>query len=426
MGKALAALGGLVSATDALALIRQASPASVSEVVALADALGRVLAAPVRSPVALPSFDNAALDGYALPAGAFAAGSEFDVHGCQAAGDTQIAIAVHGKAREITTGACLPPGLATVLPVEQAHVLARAADGMALRIRSRAAVVHGQHVRRIGEDVMRGQDVLAAGAHVQASELMLLSALGVAGVTVACRPRVAVISTGRELVDAPTQALQPGQIRNANRPFLCARLQSAGAELVHADTVADEPQAWHSALQQAMSAQAAVVVSTGAVSMGRHDFVPAALRQYGALVLFHKVAIRPGKPLLLAQLPNGSLYFGLPGNPVACAVGLRFFVEPALRAMLGLAEETPQWMPLAAPLASRRPGLRHHLKARVTLDRNGRCSVTALAGQESFRLLPMVQANAWLVPPDNGDACEVGDLVQMFGLGHETPLLGGE
>ena len=425
MGKPLAAMGGPVSATDALALIQQASPAPVIEVVALGDALGRVLATPVHSPVALPAFDNAALDGYAVPAGAFAAGSEFDVHGCQAAGDTRIDSAVNGAAREITTGACLPPGLATVLPVEQVDVLARAADGMAVRIRSRVSVVHGQHVRRIGEDVRRGQEVLATGTRVQASQLMLLSVLGMAGVTVARRPRVAVISTGRELVDAPAQPLQPGQIRNANRPFLCARLEAAGADVVHADTVADAPEAWHSALERAMAVQADVVVSTGAVSMGRHDFVPAALRHYGALLLFHKVAIRPGKPLLLAQLPNGSLYFGLPGNPVACAVGLRFFVESALRAMLGLAEATPQWLPLAAPLAARKPGLRHHLKAQVTLDRNGRCSVTALAGQESFRLLPMVQANAWLVPPDSGDACDVGDLVQVFGLGHETPLFGG-
>lgn len=158
--------------------------------------------------------------------------------------------------------------------------------------------------------------------------------------------------------------------------------------------------------------------------MGRHDFVPDALTEQGAQVLFHKVAIRPGKPVLFARLPSGTLYFGLPGNPVACAVGFRFFVEAALRAMLGMPAESPCWLPLAASTRNHRPAFRHYLKGRVALDGGGRCVIAALPGQESFRILPLAQANAWLVLPEEQAYFQAGDLAQVYSLGHEQALIG--
>ena len=413
----------LISYAQALELILQASPAAVVERCAVSLALGRVLAAPVFSPQALPSFNNAALDGYALPAGDFPAGAEFLVEGRQAAGDDEIA-ASHQAAWEVTTGACMPRGLSTMVPMEQVEVVSRGPAGEAARIRLRVVARHAQHVRRVGEDVAAGQAVLDASSWLRAPQLMLLSALGVVGVTVARRPKVAVISTGHELVDDPAQPLRDGQIRNANRPYLCARVNAACAELVRADTVGDDVASWRAALSRGLDAGAEVIVSTGGVSMGRHDFVPDALAAQGARILFHKVAIRPGKPVLFARFPNGTLYFGLPGNPVACAVGFRFFVEAALRSMLGMAAESPCWLPLASATSNHRPAFRHYLKGRVALDGGGRCVVAALPGQESFRVLPLAQANAWLVLPEGQDACRAGDPAQVYSLGHEQPLIG--
>ncbi|HSR65213.1 MAG TPA: gephyrin-like molybdotransferase Glp [Xanthomonadaceae bacterium] len=403
------------------AILREARPLA-SESRPVAQALGRILAAGVASPDALPPFDNSAMDGFALRAGdaTLSAGRAFDVRGAQVAGDAQAdATADAGGAWEIMTGARLPEGFDTVVPVEQVEVLAQE-EGRPRRIRLAADAARGQHVRRRGEDVPLHVEVLPAGARVQPQQLMLLSALGVADVRVARRPKAAILTTGRELVDDPAQPLASGEIRNCNGPFLAARIAEAGAEVVCRRTVGDDPALFRAALAEALAAGAEVVVSTGAVSMGRHDFVPDTLRALGARQHFHKVRIRPGKPLLFARLAGGALYFGLPGNPVSCAVGLRFFVEPALRAMLGLAPERPLRVPLAEAFGKRAP-LRFHLKGRLDCDDTGRLRAHVLPGQESFRILPLAAGNAWIVIGEETDALAAGALVEVHGLGHLQP-----
>jgi molybdopterin molybdotransferase len=405
-----------------LRLILAACAPLPAQAVPVAAAMGRVLAVPVLAPGALPPFDNSAMDGYALGGGAeaLAAGSEWPIEGEgeQAAGDG-LARAQRG-AWEIMTGARLPEGLDRVIPVEQTERLEAPP-----RVRLLANVAAGENVRSAGSDVPAGETVLAAGTVLAPQHLMLLAALGVDRVTVAERPRVAVLCTGRELVDDPSLPLASGQIRNSNGPFLTARLPRAGAEVAHIETVGDEVDAFLAAFARARAAGARVVVSTGAVSMGRYDFVPEALQRLGAEAIFHKLAIRPGKPLLFARLPDGTLFFGLPGNPIAVAVGLRFFVEPALRTMLGLPHEVPWRVPLAADYA-KKPRLRFHLKARVALDAQGRLAAQLLPGQESYRIRPLADANAWVVVPLDASALPAGTLVDVCGLGHlESPDIGG-
>jgi len=234
------------------------------------------------------------------------------------------------------------------------------------------------------------------------------------------RPKVAVIATGKELVTEAAQALESGQIRDSNRPYLIGRLQAAGAEVVWQGTVGDDVAAFDAVLDDALAAGAKVLISTGAVSAGRYDFIPDALRARGARIVFHKVAIRPGKPLLFAVLPDGELYFGLPGNPVSAAVGQRFFVEPVLRRLLGLAAEPLLQLPLQADVR-KPPGLRFHARARVDVDAQGRLSARVLSGQESFRLKSMLQANAWVVLEGEGDLVAAGTPVRVQGWGHQDP-----
>ena len=390
-----------------------------AETVAVAAALDRVLASDVVSGEDLPPFDNTAMDGFALATGGreLASGDEFAVAGSRAAGDDEACYDA-GDACEIMTGASLPAGFDAVLPVEQATVLTRDADARPTRIRLDAAVLPGAHVRRRGQDVAAGTHVLAAGMRITPAARMLLAALGVANVAVRPQVPVALLTTGCELVDDPHQPLAPGQIRNSNGPYLSDRLDQAGAMVVHRETVLDDPAEFVTALARSLDAGAKVVVSTGAVSMGRHDFVPDALRALGAEIVFHKVAIRPGKPLLFARLPGGQLYFGLPGNPVSSAVGLRFFVEPALRALLGLAPERPLQLPLAAP-AHKKVGFRFLQKARVVVTGQGQLQVQLLAGQESFRIQPLLAANAWAVLDEDVAQLPAGTLVEVHGLdGH--------
>ncbi|MGN6320468.1 MAG: molybdopterin molybdotransferase MoeA [Dyella sp.] len=400
---------------DALRIVLAASSKAPVENVPISACIGRILAAPVISAADLPPFDNSAMDGFALRGHSIVpAGTELDIEGEQAAGDG-IAQARNG-AWEIMTGARLPDGLDRVIPVEQTERVS------STRVRLLANVEAGQNVRTAGSDVSFDENVLATGTMLQPQHVMLLAALGVPSVPVAERPRVAVLCTGRELVDDATQALAPGQIRNSNGPFLAARLPLAGAQVVHVETVGDDATAFEAALRRALDAGAKIIITSGAVSMGRYDFVPQALERIGAQTLFHKVAIRPGKPLLFAKLPGDVLLFGLPGNPIAVAVGLRFFVEPALRLMFGLPQETPLRVPLSKPY-SKKPRLRFHLKSRLHIDTQGRLAVEVLDGQESYRIRPLSEANAWAVVPADVDALLAGALVDVHGLGHlEFPL----
>ena len=393
-----------------------------AETVAVAAALDRVLAQDVVSSEDLPPFDNTAMDGFAVATGGreLAPGCEFAVAGSQAAGDGEARMDT--GACEIMTGASLPAGLDAVLPVEQATVLARDGSGRPTRIRLDAVVMPGAHVRRCGQDVAAGQCVLVAGTRITPAARMLLAALGVAEVAVRPKVPVALLMTGRELVDDPGQRLAPGQIRNSNGPYLSDRLDQAGGILIHRETVLDDPAVFLKALARSLAAGAVVVLSTGAVSMGRHDFVPDALRGFGAEIVFHKVAIRPGKPLLFARLPGGQLVFGLPGNPVSSAVGLRFFVEPALRALLGQAPEHPLYVPLAGP-AQKKTGLRYLQKARVALGEHAQLQVQLLAGQESFRIQPLLAANAWAVLDEDAEHLPAGTLVEVYGLDGEGIVL---
>lgn len=414
----------MIGYSDALAILLREAPAPT--LARAAPLIGQVLAQDVISKEALPPFDNSAMDGFALcvGAGGAQAGAELAVQGAQAAGDAA-AVAAGGDAWEIMTGARVPDGLDAVIPVEQVEVLARDQDGRPQRIRLSAEVPQGQHIRRCGEDVACGATVLPAGTRIEAAQAMLLAALGVAEVAVVQSPRVALINTGRELVDDPARALASGEIRNSNGPYLAQKIRDAGAACVFRDTVSDDAEAFLAALQGALDAGAQLVLSTGAVSMGRYDFIPDALRGLGATLHFHKVRIRPGKPLLFATLPGGQLFFGLPGNPVSSAVGMRFFVEPVLRRMLGLPVEAPLRLPLADGYRKRHP-LRFHLKGALVLDAQSRLHARILPGQESFKIAPMARSNAWIVLDEDGQDLAAGASVDVYGLGHlQSPTVQG-
>ncbi len=413
----------MISYRDALQQVLAACSPLPPEQVPLAQSLGRAFAQDIFAQANLPPFDNSAMDGFALAAGGrtLVAGLEFAVVGSQAAGDGRADSS--GDACEIMTGASLPAGLDAVVPVEQVQVLARDGDERPSRIRLLSDVLPRAHVRTRGQDVLAGDRVVRAGSRHDASSHMLLAALGVE--MLAMRPRVmaAVIATGRELVDDPRQPLAPGQIRNSNGPFLAARLDEAGAYVVHRDTLGDDADAFSAALKHALGAGAKLVLSTGAVSMGRHDFVPDALRALGATIVFHKVAIRPGKPVLLAKLLDGQLYFGLPGNPASTAVGMRFFVEPALRALLGQPPERALRLPSVGPV-QKKAGLQCFFKAHVGLDAAGRLQVRVLQGQESFRIRPLLAANAWAELDAASEGYSAGDKVEVYGLDGRGILLG--
>lgn len=381
-----------------------------AERVVLRDAVGRVLARDLASTVALPAFDNAAMDGVALASAHRPpiAGSEWQMAARIGAGEP--APDDDGVAWEIMTGAALPVRADAVVPVEDIERL----PPSRIRLRDDARV--GANIRRRGEDVQVGEPLMRGGTLIEPAHLMLMAGVGIDPVDVARRPRIAFLATGREIV-AAGEPLPPGGIHDATSPYLFAAATAAGAEMVSIVRVGDDVATFDAALDAALTDGVDLVLSTGAVSKGCYDFVPAALDARGAERLFHGVAMRPGKPVLAARLREGAMFVGLPGNPLSTAVGFRFVVEPLLRAWLGMAPEPVRWLPLANA-CRKRAGLYAAFHGTLRSDGEGRVQACVAEAQASFRLLPFSQSSVWITLPAELDHVEAGTLVQVHGHGH--------
>jgi molybdopterin molybdotransferase len=397
------------------------------ERVPLSTCVGRIAAMDVTGVAPIPSFDNSSMDGFAISAAATAQASaahplKLTVVGCVVAGDPAFReVSAPLEAVEIMTGAPLPGGALDAVAKVEDLTVTRDGSGRPLEIEVRRAYAHGENIRHRGADFSPGQVVVRAGTRLGPEQVLGLAAVGVTEIQVNRVPRVGLISTGKELVDASTAQLKPGMIRNATSPFLLAALPLFGAQAELAAKVPDEPQRFIDRLGELLDRPPAsrpdVILSTGAVSMGRHDFIPDALRKLGASIRFHRVAVQPGRPILVAEWSRrdgqpSPVFFGIPGNPISTAVGLRFFVTPFLRAVTGLAPERPVHLPLAKE-ATKTAGLRCFFKARAVLER-GRGEVTVLPGQASFMVSPLLEANAWAVLPEEPASVAAGTEVEVF------------
>jgi molybdopterin molybdotransferase len=409
----------VIAYLEALAIVREEGTrrATGEEEVPLGAAVGRVLARARAAGEAVPSFDNSGMDGYAVRAAELAGASAerpvtLPVRASLAAGDDPARQAGLGAggAVEIMTGAPLPAGVDAVVRLEDVEV-ARDAAGAAARVTFREPVERGRDVRPRGEDFREGDLVAAAGTPLRPEHVMALAGLGEAALPVRRRPRVAVIATGKEVLPHATRALPPGAIRNSTTPYLAAALPAFGAECVSVEAIGDDDAALGRALRAAAGRGADLVLTTGAVSAGRHDFVGAVLAGLDARVRFHGVAVRPGKPVLFATLPGGPAVLGLPGNPVASAASLRFLAAPFLRAALGLAPERPLRAVLAADV-KKPQGLRFFARARVEVGPGG-ATADVLCGQGSAIVSTTLRANAWAVLPEEGARQAAGTEVEV-------------
>jgi molybdopterin molybdotransferase len=329
---------------EALRLIFEHARTLGEEKVPLARAVDRVLASEIRAREALPPFDNSAMDGFALRAADIKDATpqhpvELAVLETVRAGETGRLVVKPGQAVRIMTGAPLPRGADSVVMQEMTEPGAHGTVKLAQATRS------GSHVRSRGEDVLAGTLLLDAGAMLRPYDIALLAAQGITEVPVVRQPRVAVLATGDELVDA-REALSPGKIRNSNGPALIAALSRWGVPAKDLGIAPDEPKSLKAVLAAAL-AKADVIVVSGGVSVGDFDCTKSVFAELGIREVFWKVAIKPGKPLLFGVLeaPGAApkLAFGLPGNPIAALVCLEEFVRPALETLQGYAPKHPSY-----------------------------------------------------------------------------------
>ena len=386
-------------------------PLETGEQVALRAALGRVLAADVRSPINVPGHDNSAMDGYALRSADLPAGRAVRL---------QIAATVHaghpatvplepGQCARIMTGGLMPAGCDSVLPQE---LVQQAGDGW-IEV-APGQIKPGANRRHAGEDLAAGALALKKGQIVRPAELGLLASLGITEVAVTRRPRVAFFSTGDELRPAG-QPLAAGCVYDSNRYTLFGMLSKLGCEAIDLGIVPDQPHALEAALRQAC-AHADVVITSGGMAAGAADHTRPVTAALGD-VRFWSLAMRPGRPLAFGKISadgHAALLFGLPGNPVAVMVSFYFFVREALLRLMGAAAAPPPLLRVASrDVLRKRPGRTEYQRGIVSPAGDGRQQVHLTGAQGSGILSSMSEANCIIILPEAQGDVAAGALVDV-------------
>jgi molybdopterin molybdotransferase len=376
-----------------------------TERIGLSRTHGRVLAQDLVAAMALPPFDNSAMDGYALRHADLADADVTGLHliGEQFAGRLlNLAIGV-GECVRITTGAPLPAGADTVAIKEAVPV-----DGT--RVFIGGELRPGAHVRRAGEEVRAGDLVLSRGDVMTPPRVAMASSLGQAQLEVSQRPTVAVFTTGDELIE-PGMPLQPGEIYNSNRELLMGLLRADGLEPTTWPTLPDNPKVIASMLLDAASSFD-VVITCGAVSAGEKDHIPALIQQHGR-VHFWKVRMKPGMPLLFGQLDRAQ-FLGLPGNPVSVLATYLTLGRTLLDGLQGRAEPRASWHARMASVFDKRNTRREFLRGRLLPDVDGTLRVAPHRADGSHRLAAAAQSDALIVLPEGERMFNAGDVVQVL------------
>lgn len=386
-----------------------AQPVEETETVELADGVGRVLAEDVAAPVDLPPFDASAMDGYAVCSAGLGNGPKrWRVVDESLAGHRAKQAVSAGTAIRIFTGAVLPEGADAVVLQEDV-----ARDGEFAV--SQEAVESGQNVRRRGHDVRRGSTLVRSGKRLAAYDLTWLAACGIERVRVRRCIRVAVFSTGDELVERG-RPLRPGQIYDSNRFALAALLREKVATVTDFGVVPDNLPSIRETLLAA--ADSDIVVTSGGVSVGDADYVKAAVEDVGSID-FWKIALKPGKPLAVGRIGN-ALFFGLPGNPVSTIITYLLFVAPAVDRLSGVLPLPLLQVPatLAHPVRHSR-GRREYMRGTLRADA-GCLRVATTGDQGSNRLATLAHANCLIVIDEASGDLSAGDGVQVIPLSAEA------
>ena len=384
-------------------------PLSDSEPVALVQALDRVLAEDVISPLNVPPHDNSAMDGYAFNGQSLPQAQTLQVVGTALAGQAWTGSVLPGQCVKIMTGAIMPPGLDTVVAQEMTRV-----QGDQLHIPA-GTLQRGDNCRLCGEDIQAGNIALKSGTRLGPAACGLLASLGLPEVRVTRRLKVAYFSTGDEILSLG-QAPREGAVYDSNRFTVHGMLTRLGCSVLDMGVVRDDPALLEAAFRQA-AAQADVIITSGGVSVGEADFTKAMMKQLGD-VAFWRIDMRPGRPMAVGRIHQGdrsAVLFGLPGNPVAVMVTFMAFVRPALERMMGMQRPAlPLLKARSQEVLRKKPGRTEYQRGIVTRDTQGQLQVITTGLQGSGVLSSMVQANGLIVLHHDQGTAQIGDWVDVM------------
>jgi len=376
----------------------------VSETCPLSDAVGRILFEDMQAPMALPPWTHSAMDGYAVRCEDVVPGGELRINEVVPAGVAPKLAVTQGTATAVMTGTMMPDGADGVLVVEETD---GSLEGV---VKLSGAAQAGPHIRTAGEEVSVGALIGTRGQVIRPGDVSLWAALGLAEVRVARHPKVAVLVTGDELV-SPGQSLAPGQIYGSNMHTLSTWLPLSGAICVAVRRVGDTREALQAALD-ALEPVADLVVTTGGASMGARDLLQEVVVAGGGQVHFWKVAMKPGKPVLVGELSGGTPWIGLPGNPVSCAVGYLQFVHTWVRRSLGATgKEIETLAAHTVETLSARPDRAHLLRVQLCAS-EGRLTCRP-SGRQGSASLPALRQADGLVTVPAGASVAPGSLVEV-------------
>ena len=397
--------------SDFLAQLAQPLSANEAQDIALFDALGRVLAQDVISPIHVPPHNNSAMDGFAFDGRQLSPTQALHLRvvGTALAGKAWQGRVQAGECLKIMTGAILPEGLDTVAPLELCQVHTEA-DTTTVTLPT-GVFQRGDNRRLQGEDLMQGHAALTAGAHLTPAALGLVASLGRPTVRVHRRLRVAYFSTGDEILSLG-EAPREGAVYDSNRFTVFGLLTRMGCEVIDLGVVRDDPLLLEAAFAKAAT-QADAIITSGGVSVGEADFTKAMMKKLGD-VAFWKIAMRPGRPMAVGRLGT-SVLFGLPGNPVAVMVTFLAFVRPALLRMMGSTTPTPPLLRAKSLEALRKkPGRTEYQRGTVSTAADGSLQVCTTGNQGSGVLSSMVQGNGLIVLHHTQGNVTIGDEVDVM------------
>jgi molybdopterin molybdotransferase len=409
-------MADLLSVLEAQSRIKQAIKTLPTKTVDLADAYGKVLATDIQAEIDLPPFANSSMDGFAVRAVDTQQASQSHAIKLTVTADipagTAPAIEIkQGEMARIMTGAPLPAGADAVVPVEDTSAgTGQNSLDLPSTVDIYRQVAAGTFVRPAGQDIHKGQTVLKKGRRLLPQDVGMLASLGFAQVPVYHCPKVAILSTGDELV-SPSEPLAPGKIRDSNSYSIGALLAQNCVDVVNLGFAPDQPEIIRARLQAAVAAGVDLILTSAGVSVGAYDYVRAMILEHGELN-FWRVNMRPGKPVAFGNY-EGIPLIGLPGNPVSAFVGFLVFVVPALDKMSGVSESNRMTLQAILSEAIESDGRESYLRAIVRVE-DGKLMATLTGHQGSGNLFSLVQANALLIVPSGVKSLPIGAQVNLW------------